>query len=65
MVRIWEERRDLEGARPTWRGSVDDLSTGTRSYFATLEDLVDYFRQHTGMPASAAPQMLQPRRTQG
>jgi hypothetical protein len=51
VVRIWEERRDVADAAPTWRGRVDDVRTGVRRYFTTLEDLVNYLSQESGMGA--------------
>jgi hypothetical protein len=49
VVKIWEERRDITGAMPTWRGSVDDVQTGTRHYFETLGDLSNYLKGRSGM----------------
>ncbi len=49
VVRIWEERRDVEDALPTWRGRVDDVRTGVRRYFTKLEDLVAYLSLESGM----------------
>jgi hypothetical protein len=49
VVRIWEERRDVEDAPTTWRGRVDDVRTGVRRYFTRLEDLVAYMSQQSGM----------------
>jgi hypothetical protein len=49
VVRIWEERRDVEDAPTTWRGRVDDVRTGTRRYFTSLEDMVAYLSQQSGM----------------
>ncbi|MBV9582299.1 MAG: hypothetical protein JO057_27255 [Chloroflexi bacterium] len=49
VVRIWEERRDVADAVPTWRGRVDDVRTGVRKYFTTLEDLVSYLSHESGM----------------
>jgi hypothetical protein len=52
VVRIWEERRDLPDALPTWRGRVDEVRTGVRRYFSTLEDLVSYLSSLSGMDES-------------
>ncbi len=49
VVRIWEERRDVADAPSTWRGRVDDVRTGVRRYFTTLEDLVSYLSSQSGM----------------
>ena len=53
VVRIWEERRDLANATPTWRGRVDEVRTGARRYFTTLEDLMTYLSNQSGMVAPA------------
>lgn len=53
VVRIWEERRDLADATPTWRGRVDDVRTGSRRYFSTLDDLVRYMSGQSGMGGPA------------
>ncbi len=49
VVRIWEERRDVDDAPTTWRGRVDEVRTGVRRYFTTLEDLVTYLSSQSGM----------------
>lgn len=49
VVKLWEERRDVVGAAPTWRGSVDDVLKGGRTYFTTLIELCDYLSQRSGM----------------
>jgi hypothetical protein len=61
VVRIWEERRELPEALPTWRGRVDEVRTGVRKYFNTLEDLVGYLSSHSGMdPSVPEPIPLSP-----
>lgn len=60
VVRIWEERRDLADALPTWRGRVDDVRTGMRRYFTTLEDMVAYLSQQSGMSDDQLPVQLSP-----
>jgi hypothetical protein len=32
IVKVWWERRDIEGAPLEWRGSVDDVQSGQRRY---------------------------------
>jgi hypothetical protein len=49
VVRIWEERRDVADAPSTWRGRVDDVRTGVRRYFTSLDDLVSYLSSQSGM----------------
>jgi hypothetical protein len=61
VVRIWEERRDLPDALPTWRGRVDEVRTGLRRYFNTLDDLVLYLSSQSGMdPSVPEPIPLSP-----
>jgi hypothetical protein len=55
VVKIWQERRDLPGVPSTWRGSVDDVRTGGRVYFATLRELVDFLKQRSSMSMSTSP----------
>jgi hypothetical protein len=52
VVRIWWERRDIAGARPAWRGAVDDVQTGTRRYFQSPRALCRYLEART-IPADA------------
>jgi hypothetical protein len=59
VVRIWQERRDVENVSPTWRGRVDDVRTGIRRYFTTLDDLVLYLSVQSGM-AGERPTPLSP-----
>jgi hypothetical protein len=58
VVRIWEERRDVDGAPTTWRGRVDDVRTGARRYFARLEDMVAYLSQQSGMDGDEEQQPI-------
>ena len=53
MVKIWAEGRELLGAEPTWRGSVDDVQKGGRVYFSTLTELCDYLSRRSGMASCA------------
>jgi hypothetical protein len=56
VVTVWEERRDIDGARPAWRASVDDVRRGTRIYFDSFPELCAYLRAVTGMPEPTPPQ---------
>jgi hypothetical protein len=62
VVKVWEERRDIDGAGPTWRASVDDVRRGTRVYFRSLPELSAYLQSSTGMspPALAPPDATPP-----
>ncbi len=48
IVRFWRETRELEGAHPIWRGSVEHLPTGQRVY-------VKNFREVEGVISSFVP----------
>ena len=66
VVRIWEERRDLPEAVPTWRGRVDEVRTGVRRYFNSLDDLVAYLSSHSGTdPSPNDPIPLSPSTRRG
>jgi len=39
VIKIWHERRDIVGAEPVWRGSVNDVEGGPRVYFNSLATL--------------------------
>jgi hypothetical protein len=56
VIRIWQERRDLSDAMPIWRGRVDDVRTGSRAYFTSLQQLMEYLSGRSLMEAdSPAP----------
>ena len=48
VVKIWQERRELEGGEPLWRGRVDYVQGGERVYFHGLEQLVAFLKEVTG-----------------
>jgi hypothetical protein len=39
IVRFWRETRELEGAHPIWRGSVEHLPSGRRVYVKNLKEV--------------------------
>lgn len=49
VVNVWEERRDINGAEPMWRGSVVDVQDGNRIYFDSLLELCDFLERRSGM----------------
>jgi hypothetical protein len=53
VIRIWQERRDFSAALPVWRGRVDDVRAGSRAYFTSLEQLMDYFTARALMESAA------------
>ncbi len=49
VIRIWQERRDVSDAPPIWRGRVDDVRAGSRAYFTSLRQLVEYLQGRAAM----------------
>jgi hypothetical protein len=46
IVRFWRESREIEGAHPIWRGSVDHVPSGQRVYvkdFKEVESVMSSF----------------------
>jgi len=39
IVRIWCERREIEGRMPTWRGMIEHVPSGERRYFKDLDEI--------------------------
>ncbi|MGA7671533.1 MAG: hypothetical protein WBW04_13990 [Nitrolancea sp.] len=50
VVNLWEERREISGAEPTWRGSVVDVRDGRRHYFRSLFELCDFLAEQSTIP---------------
>jgi hypothetical protein len=48
IVRFWREARELKGADPIWRGSVEHLPSGRRVY-------VKNFKEAEGVMSSFVP----------
>jgi len=46
VVRIWLERREMEGAEPLWRGEIEDAQSGERKYFAELAAVERFISDH-------------------
>jgi hypothetical protein len=39
IVRFWRETRELEGAHPIWRGSVEHMPSGQRIYVKNFKEV--------------------------
>ena len=63
IVKIWHERRDIAGAEPVWRGSVDDVQAGSRLYFDSLGVLCSYLTRHAGLAVDGTETDNEPRTT--
>ncbi|MDQ3287066.1 MAG: hypothetical protein M3Q42_02185 [Pseudomonadota bacterium] len=46
IVRIWCERGDAEAAVPEWRGSVEHVESGQRTFFRNLEAVAEFMKLH-------------------
>ena len=44
VVKLWLERREIEGAYPEWRGRIDHVQSGQRIYFRDLVEIVRFVR---------------------
>lgn len=42
IVRLWREPREIPGAPPELRGSVEHLASGTRRYFRKLDSILSF-----------------------
>jgi len=39
LVRLWAESREIAGVPVIWRGSIEEVITGERSYFVNLNQI--------------------------
>jgi hypothetical protein len=46
IIRIWFERREMQGALPKWRGVVEHLGTGQRFYLEDLAEIAAFIRPY-------------------
>jgi hypothetical protein len=46
VVRIWLEPREIEGASPEWRGRIEHVESGDRTYFRGLDKMVEFMVGH-------------------
>ena len=46
VVRIWTETRDIDGAVPEWRGSIEHVASQERRYVRTLQGIILFLAQH-------------------
>jgi len=52
MLRLWQAKGEGE---PLWRASLEDVRTGERRGFASLEELFAYLKDETGHTKGPAP----------
>ena len=46
IVRIWCERGDGPSLAPEWRGSVEHVQTGARTFFRHLDVVLEFMKPH-------------------
>ncbi len=46
IVRIWCEHGDDPDRTPEWRGSVEHVESGQRTYFRHLEAMLEFMKPH-------------------
>jgi hypothetical protein len=55
IVRLWRELREIEGARPLLRGTVEHVQSGQRRSFLGLERLPYIIAEYVGIPVRSRP----------
>lgn len=46
VLRLWLERREIEGAMPVWRGVIELVPSGERQYFEGVNQLSEILTQY-------------------
>ena len=54
VLRIWSEAVDDCGNITVWRGSIEHVGAGERTYFCDLDAATRYILRQTGLDAHAA-----------
>ena len=52
IVRFWLEPRELENAKPIWRGVVEHVDTSERLYLKNIEEVKHFILSY--LPETAA-----------
>lgn len=53
VVKLWLERREIEGAEPEWRGRIDHVQSGKRMYFLDIGEITNFIQ--TCLDATRTP----------
>jgi len=48
IVRFWVEPREIEDAKPVWRGVVEHVSSGRKLYLKNLKEIKAFIESYTG-----------------
>jgi hypothetical protein len=54
IVRIWRESPAGTKDQAVWRGSIDDVASGRRSYVRNLHDIGCILQEHVGLITQVA-----------
>lgn len=46
IVRLWQEPREIPGAFPELRGSIEHLASGTRQYFREIGSILSFITSY-------------------
>lgn len=42
IIRIWKEKREIQGASPLWRGFIEHVPSGKRRYLQDLAHIITF-----------------------
>jgi hypothetical protein len=42
IIRIWKEKREIQGVSPIWRGVIEHVPTGKRRYLQDLAHIITF-----------------------
>ena len=42
IVRFWLESREIDDAKPLWRGMIEHVTSGERLYLTDLEEITEF-----------------------
>ena len=48
IVRFWLEPREIEDAKPVWRGVVEHVPSGRKLYLKNLEEIKVFIKSYLG-----------------
>ncbi len=46
IIRMWRERREIEGAATEWRGVVEHVGSGARRYIRDVDEIAPLIAGH-------------------
>jgi hypothetical protein len=61
IVRLWLEHREIAGAAPLWRGSVEHVASGAKQYILALDEILAFIMPYLNVTDPPVP-LSQPER---